>query len=129
MNWKPKWYVSYSGKRGVTLECVNKVKDLLARDPEKGLKIDQQMRTAVELAEKSLQMNESEGLELMKQSMHLAKDCFDQWGLTVQSHVQWLLDQGAIAVKPTGSGDGGYVLSLWTQNPSLDVQNQLISCL
>lgn len=129
MKWKPQWYVSYSGKRGVTLECVNKVKDLMAREPEKGLKIDQDMRTAVELAEKSLQLPEAEGLELLRQSMNLAKNCFDQWGLTVQPHVQWLLDQGAIAVKPTGSGDGGYVLSLWAQSPPLEVQRQLISCL
>jgi len=129
MQWKPRWYVSYSGKRGVTLECVNKVKSLIAHEPELGQKIDQDMQAAVNLAEQALQMSEAEGLPVMKQSMDLAKSCFDRWGLTVDSHVQWLVEQGAYAVKPTGSGDGGYMLSLWTQAPPSSIEKNLISCL
>lgn len=128
LQWKPRWYVSYSGQRGVTLECVNKVKSLIAQEPEMGRKIDEDMKRAVELAEKSLQLSESEGLPLMKQSMDLAKSCFDRWGLTIDSHVNWLLDQGAFAVKPTGSGDGGFVLSLWSQQPPVEIEKHLISC-
>jgi mevalonate kinase len=128
LKWTPRWYVSYSGKRGVTLECVNKVKSLIAREPKLGQQIDEDMKRAVELAEKSLQVPESEGLPLLKQSMDLAKNCFDRWGLTVDSHVQWLQEQGALSVKPTGSGDGGYVLSLWNQPPPEEVQKKLINC-
>jgi mevalonate kinase len=129
LQWKPQWYVSYSGKRGVTLECVNKVKALLAREPEAGKKIDLDMQTSVAMAEKALQLSETEGLLLMKESMDLARSCFDRWGLTVQSHVQMLTENGAFAVKPTGSGDGGYVLSLWRQKPPAHLAQDLIPCL
>ncbi len=128
LQWKPQWYVSYSGKRGVTLECVNKVKALIASSPDVGQKIDQDMRASVEMAEKALQLPESEGLQMMKQSMDLACSCFDRWGLTVQTHVQWLSDNGAFAVKPTGSGDGGYVLSLWQNTPPAEIAKDLIPC-
>ena len=46
----------------------------------------------------------------------MAKDCFEQWGLidsSVQAEMDRLSAQGALAVKPTGSGGGGYLLSLW----------------
>jgi mevalonate kinase len=127
--WKPRWYVSYSGQRGVTLECVNQVKALIANQPDLGNKIDQDMQAAVAMAEKSLQLPENEGLPLLKQSMDLAKSCFDRWGLTVDSHVQWLMDHGALAVKPTGSGAGGFMLSLWMQPPPASIEKNLISCL
>jgi mevalonate kinase len=128
LQWKPQWYVSYSGKRGVTLECVNKVKALIAREPEFGKQIDQDMQASVAMAEKALQLPEEAGLALMKESMDLARSCFDRWGLTVQSHVQMLSENGALAVKPTGSGDGGYVLSLWRQKPPSHLAQDLISC-
>jgi mevalonate kinase len=47
-------------------------------------------------------------------------ESFSGWGLTtgvLGDHIQQLKDYGALAVKPTGSGDGGYVLSLWRQPP------------
>ncbi len=128
LQWKPRWYVSYSGKRGVTLECVNKVKALIAREPELGTKIDQDMKESVQIAERALSLPESEGLPMLKQSMDLAKSCFDRWGLTVDSHVEKLIESGAYAVKPTGSGDGGYVLSLWRTPPPASLVRELISC-
>ncbi|MEZ0392639.1 MAG: mevalonate kinase [Pseudobdellovibrionaceae bacterium] len=128
MNWTPKWYVSYSGKRGVTLQCVNKVKDLIQAQPDLGEKIDQDMQKAVNLAEKALKLSEKEGLPLLKESMDLARQCFEKWGLSPDEHIRWLYEQGAFAVKPTGSGDGGYILSLWTQEPSAKALEVLIPC-
>jgi mevalonate kinase len=128
MNWQPRWYVSYSGKRGVTLECVQKVKKILQRDPELGQRIDEDMAQAVSLAETALTQGEERGFGSLVQSLQLANSCFERWGLTTQPHMDWLKEQGAVAVKPTGSGDGGYVLSLWRQSPSPEVLKKLIPC-
>lgn len=131
LGWKPQWYISYCGKRGVTVDAVNKVKSLIARDPVLGKKLDQQMAEAVLLAEKSLQMDSAEGLPLLIQAIDLAGDCFEKWSLNEgapEAHLKWLRQNGALAVKPTGSGGGGYVLSLWNQPPSQNVLRELISC-
>ena len=128
MNWKPQWYVSYSGKRGVTLECVNKVKALLQKDPRLGEEIDRNMRLAVELAERALMAGAEKGLLQLQEAMNLARSCFELWGLSPDEHIQFLLSQGALAAKPTGSGGGGFVLSLWNQEPPSELRKQLIPC-
>ena len=128
--WSPEWYISYSGKRGVTSECVARVKALFERDRSLGEKIDSDMKESVALAERALQLkSRDEGLDLLAKAIHLARSCFEHWGLAsgeIGNHMQWLMDQGAYAVKPTGSGDGGYVLSLWRRSPPVEVRRQLI---
>ena len=129
--WSPRWYVSYSGKRGVTMECVNKVKQLIQNDPQLGQKIDHDMAKAVEMSEAALLSNPEKGLPLLADAIELARSCFDHWGLSagnVEQHMAWLKIQGAIATKPTGSGNGGYVLSLWDRPPSREAQVKLIPC-
>jgi mevalonate kinase len=120
--WQPMWYLSYSGQRGITSECVQKVKNLIERDPETGSKIDGDMAKAVELAERALHEGEETGFLKLKEAMSLANSCFERWNLSgdepVAAHLHWLMEQGAAAVKPTGSGGGGYVLSLWQKPPS-----------
>lgn len=128
-NWQPQWFVSYSGKRGVTSQCVAKVKGLLERDQILGEQIDQDMRKAVFLAEQALTSGEKQGFELLKAAIFLANSCFEKWGLTVEPHRDWLMEQGAVAVKPTGSGDGGYLLSLWDREPPAEALKRLIPCL
>ncbi|MFS4460231.1 mevalonate kinase [Bdellovibrio sp. HCB2-146] len=127
--WQPNWFISYSGKRGVTVDAVNKVKELIAADPVLGKKIDDEMAKAVQLAEQALQLPESEGKTLLIKALDLAGQCFEQWGLNEGApakHLALLRENGAIAVKPTGSGGGGYVLSLWEKQPAKDLQ--LIPC-
>jgi mevalonate kinase len=129
--WKPKWYISYSGKRGVTLDAVNKVKNMLAQNPEQGQKVDALMKEAVQKAGEALRMPEQEGFGHLVKAISMAADCFEQWRLNdgePQKHISWLKENGAVAVKPTGSGGGGYVLSLWKQTPPADVIDQLIPC-
>ncbi|MGZ3773391.1 MAG: mevalonate kinase family protein [Pseudobdellovibrionaceae bacterium] len=129
--WKPQWYISYSGKRGVTVDAVNKVKDLILVNPQLGEKLDCQMKEAVELAEQALTMEALPGLSVLKKAIDLAADCFEQWGLNEgepERHLQWLRKNGAVAVKPTGSGGGGYVLSLWDHEPEQDILSKLIPC-
>jgi len=131
IGWQPKWYLSFSGKRGVTSECVSRVKNLWATAPEAAQKIDDDMRTAVELAQRALAQTSSEtGLKPLAESIELAGSCFERWGLVssdLKRHISRLRESGAIAVKPTGSGEGGYVLSLYQQEPQTFSQLELIS--
>ena len=130
VGWRPAWYVSYSGQRGLTSECVARVKRLHERDPVLGARIDQQMREAVELAESALTHESPENFARLARAIELAGSCFVQWDLVngeIGSHMQWLRSKGAVAVKPTGSGEGGFVLSLWTAAPPEDVLPKLIS--
>lgn len=129
--WKPRWYISYSGKRGVTVDAVNKVKDLLLQNPSLGEEIDAKMAKAVGIAERALKMDTATGLPVLAEAIDLAGQCFDQWGLNEGApakHIAWLRESGARAVKPTGSGGGGYVLSLWDKEPSAEVLEKLIPC-
>lgn len=129
--WQPKWFISYSGKKGVTVDAVNKVKKLIAENPALGAAIDVQMAKAVQQAQDSLMMDADKGLALLSSAIELAGNCFEQWGLNEGEpcqHMNWLKENGAIAVKPTGSGGGGYVLSLWNSEPRAEVLRHLISC-
>jgi mevalonate kinase len=38
-----------------------------------------------------------------------------------------LLEAGACAIKPTGSGGGGYILSLWQKDPPAAITSKLIA--
>jgi len=117
LGWQPRWTISYSGKRGVTAECVKKVKDLWTQNPRKGQAIDDRMSQAVELAFKALEKKDpAVGLPELAESVDLARSCFADWGLIdtpVARHMSRLTEMGALAVKPTGSGGGGYVLAVW----------------
>lgn len=130
LSWQPQLYVSYTGKRGMTSECVDKVKALIIRDPDEGALIDYDMKKAVELCERALKSPDKNEARL-KEAMDMAQGCFDRWGLannSVRDHMKDLLMAGAMSVKPTGSGDGGYVLSLWKDVPPENLKATLIPC-
>jgi mevalonate kinase len=128
--WSPKLYLSYCGQRGMTSECVAKVKQLFESDRALAQKLDKQMHLAVDLAEKALINKESVGTAAIKESLELALACFEQWGLCkgdLAHHIRHLKESGALAAKPTGSGGGGYVLSLWSDSPPVSLQSLLVS--
>lgn len=128
----PNWYLSYSGQKGVTSECVKKVRELHQKSPDRGSVLDLQMNEAVQKAHQALTTNDiskSEALLLLAQSMNQARNCFQEWGLCggeLNRHMNHLLEAGAFAVKPTGSGGGGYVLSLWTQEIPVHLKGELL---
>jgi mevalonate kinase len=128
--WSPLWFISYSGKRGVTSECVSRVKALWQEDPALGARIDKDMRDAVEMAERALTASSSaDGFDLLAEAVNKARTCFEHWNLAsgeIGNHIQNLVNHGAYAVKPTGSGDGGYVLSLWRKAPPSELTSILI---
>lgn len=122
LNWQPYWYLSASGMKGNTAECINQVQRLWQINPKHAEQLDMQMIHAVEGCQNALIMPKEQGLTQLVEAIKQAEGCFAQWGLisgALLEHINELKDQGALAVKPTGSGGGGYVLSLW-QAPLLD---------
>ncbi len=116
--WQPSWCLTYSDQIGITSQCIKKVKELWQRDAELGQRLDKDMETSVALAIKALHSDQTNGLPLLANAINQAKNCFTQWGLAsgkVEKQISELLAAGALAAKPTGSGDGGYVLSLWAE--------------
>ncbi|MEQ1722272.1 MAG: hypothetical protein ABL930_03795 [Pseudobdellovibrio sp.] len=125
----PHLYLSYSGERGVTKDCIEKVKALFISNPELAKKIDQQMDQSVHSFKQLL--NSPLNLTDLAQAIAKSNNCFEQWGLltpNVQLHQKKLKDAGALAVKLTGSGGGGYVLSLWETHPPTSLDFEMIAC-
>lgn len=125
--WRPNLYLTYSGQRGSTAECVRMVKELFLKDEKLALQIDEQMKSSV------LQMREglfkTDGLKDCTESILRAQACFVQWGLTqgaLDTEMERLKSFGALATKPTGSGRGGYVLSLWKDTPPTELLKDMI---
>lgn len=117
---KPQWYLSSCNQIGITSHCIQQVNHLWERDPVLAQKIDLQMIEAVQESRKALETGDVNSIQLLAKAMNKAADCFFQWGLVsenLQQHMNILFDDGALAVKPTGSGGGGFVLSLWDKQP------------
>lgn len=101
------------GVRASTRDCVEKVQALLAADPEKGQALDGQMSSAAHLARLSLVREDWRGLA---QAMDQAQGCFRQWGLLPPEALDLegdLRARGALSVKITGAGGGGFLVALW----------------
>lgn len=129
--WKPKLYLSYSGVQGMTKSCVEKVQDLKKTNPDKFQQLDKKMASAVELAAQALQKEEAEGFDDLKNAINMAAECFAEWDLLspqMKKHLEKLSQCGAVATKPTGSGFGGYCLSLWKEEPHEALAENLIPC-
>ncbi|WP_298622483.1 mevalonate kinase [uncultured Legionella sp.] len=117
---KPQWYLSSCNQIGITSHCIQQVNLLWEKEPLLAEKIDSQMIEAVHEARCALETADVNAVELLAKAMNKAADCFFQWGLvseSLQQHMNALFDAGALAVKPTGSGGGGFVLSLWDKQP------------
>ena len=124
-SWQPNWYLSHSNQVGITSHCVKKVKDLFVERPELAKSIDADMQESVKTALSALKEPINTGLHKLAQAINQAHNCFQRWGLAsgkVEQHINLLLEMGALAAKPTGSGDGGYILSLWPQDINPDTQ-------
>jgi mevalonate kinase len=134
IHWRPKFYLSSSGQKGLTHACVLKVKEFIQANPTLGQQLDEQMSQVVESMLKLLTTQTSEpkcSLSELIKAMNTARNCFEGWGLTegaVASEMRRLEEAGALAVKPTGSGGGGYILSLWENDPPEVLRRRLIPC-
>lgn len=127
--WQPVWCLSFSDQIGMTSHCVKKVKELWEHNAELARLIDNTMLDAVRRAEQALQLDKRSGLPLLADAINQTRTCFTQWGLAggrIAEHMDQLLHSGALAVKPTGSGDGGFVLSLWRDSKDCPSSVQFI---
>lgn len=110
--WKPELYLSDTGIRSRTKDCVLQVEAMKRPD------LDEAMALAVRLAEAAL--TQKSGSALLTEALILAESCYEAWGLLpseAQSLKYTLQRDGASAVKMTGSGQGGFLLSLWQKGP------------
>ncbi len=110
--WQPHFYLSDTGLRSSTKACVAKVAALRRID------LDEKMENAVTELEKALKIPNLEGVA---SSLEQAADVFRAWNLIpaeVEEQITALKAKGALAVKPTGSGDGGFLLTLWAEKPT-----------
>lgn len=121
--WNPNIYLYNTGISSSTKQCVKKVSDMFECFPEKSELIYKQMENSVNQSVKALRCSSGESFSLLAESITQACDCFDEWGLLepLSPSIKNLKSLGALAVKPTGAGDGGCLIGLWTNplNPSL----------
>jgi len=113
IDYRPQLTLHYTGKRGVTRECIEVVKNVFKKNPAIGASLDDQMALAVKNCESALQ-TQDEGM--LAEAIELASKIYQAWGLIdplSDELIKSLKSAGARAVKPTGSGLGGYVLALW----------------
>jgi mevalonate kinase len=113
-----------TGLRASTQTCIFQVKDCFASDVKKALLLDQTMQEASLIGQQGLAMmldgQRSMGLECLSQCMRLSHEVFRGWGLipkAIEAQVVGLYKQGAMAVKLTGSGLGGFLVALWPKQP------------
>lgn len=123
--WQPKLYLSYSGIHKNTKASVDKVNTFTKHEPMLARQIDQEMQESVLMIEEALKLGERHGMPKLISAIEHANHCFQAWGLVtpeLQTYMDDLKHRGAIATKPTGAGQGGYVLSLWLQDPIINHQ-------
>ncbi|MDP3561547.1 MAG: mevalonate kinase [Legionellaceae bacterium] len=125
--WAPNWHLSSCNEIGTTFGCIKQVQLLREQNPKQADLIDQQMQQSVEKAKKALEVNTLESKTRLIEAIDKANHCFHQWGLitpALASHMEELRNAGALAVKPTGSGGGGIVMSLWENGVTPQIGNK-----
>ena len=113
LSWKPSLFLIDTGLRSATKDCVKKVE--LAKRSD----LDERMKESVKRAKTALHSTGPSRFTELGDALELAASCFEEWGLGPEPELRAKLqDAGAVAVKPTGSGGGGFLLGLWPEPPS-----------
>ena len=118
--WQPQWYLSSCEQIGVTAHCIKQVESIWTSNPKMGQQIDENMAESVHQSRQALESVTPMAKQQLSDAINLAAECFKQWGLiseSLQQHMNLLKNAGASAIKPTGSGGGGFVVSLWNGAP------------
>lgn len=101
-----------TGLRASTRDCISQVEMWRNENPVLASKVDVLMTEASQQAEKGLRENNTAAVV---RAMELSWDCFEHWGLLtpeIRQKAQKITDQGALAVKLTGAGRGGFLVAL-----------------
>ena len=115
--WRPQLHLFDTGARSATKDCVAKVEAAARRD------LDERMAEAVRQVKSALLSEQADRVEELARALDLAGTCFRDWGLGPPAALEAKLRQaGALAVKPTGSGGGGFLLTLWPSAPPADLK-------
>ena len=127
---KPLLFLSYSGGRAPTSVGVSKVNKLFDTNKNKAKKIDKDMSVSTSLCLQALkEKNKNKCNQILQQALSLGRECFQSWKLIsydLENHMNHLEQKGALAEKPTGSGLGGHVISLWDKKPPTSLKKHLI---
>ncbi|MGH1467518.1 MAG: mevalonate kinase family protein [Bdellovibrionales bacterium] len=103
-----------TGEVGETEVCIEQVLKIKLENKE----LFQELDFRMDQASKELVSALNEGsLEGVKDAFGLAKSAFMEWKLVTPKmgeKMKELMSKGALAVKPTGAGMGGYILSVWS---------------
>ncbi len=114
--WRPHLYLFDTGQRSATKDCVEKVASAKRKD------LDERMGEAVRRVKSALLSEQADRVEELAQALALANSCFEEWGLAADpAQGEMLKGKGALAWKPTGSGGGGFLLTLWGEAPPADL--------
>lgn len=127
-NFVSPFYLSYCGIKSRTKEAAQQLEKMIKEDNEKFYIADRLMKDAVDKLYNSFSLlqnnNDGENIYLtstnylqdFSAAIDLAYKAFEHWELIGKKqniHINALKNAGALSCKPTGSGIGGYVISLW----------------
>lgn len=129
VNWEPHLYIKPTGSICYTSEAVKKVNDFREKHKQKAKAIDLKMHNAALKIMSALKTHHDSHIDILMEGINDANECFKSWDLIpdeLASEMKQLSAAGAIAVKPTGSGGGGCILSLWRQPPSKNIAETLV---
>jgi mevalonate kinase len=127
----PEFSFHDTGLRAPTRDCIVQVEKLRREQPGLAERLDGEMALAAQSAARGLVAYGAakhaapaapstaalqSALSELARAMTLAQGCFRQWGLLPPEAAELerqLLAEGALAVKLTGAGGGGFLVALW----------------
>ncbi len=115
----PQFTFHDTGLRMETKKCIAQVQQMRDSDPARADRLDERMKNAGAQALRGLtefdRGNQESGLQLLSSAMNEGQSCFEEWGLMPEGALVLkgkLLADGALAVKITGAGGGGFLVAL-----------------
>ena len=117
--WQPHIYIQNLHQRALTQDAIKRVHAFQKSNPAQSQYLDDAMQKSVDLAIVALQLEDlTEAHELLKESMRISQDCYQQWGLSsraIEKKLDRLIDLGAIATRISGKGSGGIAIGFWPE--------------
>lgn len=114
----PQMTLTFSKTTSATSSCVEAIQNIAKTDSAGAKLLDEKMNFAAKVCVEGLKSGK---IEPLMEGIGLANKVFKSWNLYNSEMIELenlLYKQGALAVKPIGSGLGGYLLSLWNELPT-----------